>query len=305
MSTDIKQGTPEWLKARVGKITGSRVGAILGKSPFTSRKKVMREMADEMLGNFHDFDAPPLRYGRDNEPVAAKLYEFLYAGTDTVSETGFWEKGDLGASPDRLVGDDGLVEIKCPYGKRDDVAPEYVSIFDASMKHYYHQVQMQLHVTNRHWCDFFQWSEHGQLNERVERDLGWYQAYEDEFVCFMGELDDLLKKVAKGGSEERVSMSARWAALAEAYHLASNERARIDKELKDAKQGMVDLMQASEIDHCRGSGIFIQKIDKRGSVDYKEMLIAEMGGEKPTADAEDAFRRKGSSSWTIKETDDE
>lgn len=302
MSTNTEQGTPEWLKARVGKITGSRVGAILGKSPFTSRKKVMREMADEMLGNHSDFDNPAMRYGREKEDTAAKLYEFLYAGDQIVSQTGFWEKGDLGASPDRLVGDKGLVEIKCPYSLRDEKQPQWKSIKD--QPHYYHQIQLQLYATDRDWCDFFQWNEHDHNCERVQRDVDWYRMHEEEFVVFLGELDDLLKKVSKGGSEERVGMSARWAALSEAYHLASITAAQAKAEMDDAKQGMIDLMEASEIDHCRSCNILLQKTMRKGTVDYRELAYDGLG-EDQVKQLEEDFRRKGSTSWTIKEVDDE
>lgn len=303
MSINLQQQTPEWHAARVGKITGSRVAAVLGCSPFASRKKVMREMAEELLGNFSDFDNPAMEYGRENEAKAVKTYEFLYGKPDQpIQETGFWEKGDLGASPDRLVGEDGLLEVKCPYGMRNEVSPHFKSIKD--QKHYWHQIQLQLYCTGRKWCDFYQWSEHGEQVERVEVDESWFNRNVDEFVVFIGELSELVKRIAAGGAEERVAMSARWAAAAEAYKLALMTKTAAEKEMSDAKQAMIDLMQASEINHCEGHGILITHSQRKGSVDYKALAMSELDAD-AVKEIEDKFRRKTTEVWTVKEVGDE
>lgn len=300
-STELAQGTHEWRQARVGKVTGSRIGAILGVSPFTTRKKVMREMVDEMLGNIHDISNPAMDWGNEHEDEAAKMYEFLYAGASGVHKTGFWEQGDLGASPDRLVGEDGLLEIKCPYGIREDKAPKFKSIDD--MPHYWHQIQLQLWVTGRKWCHFFQWTPEDSDCQLVEFDPEWYAKVEDEVVVFLGELRDLFKKAREGGSEERVGLSARWAAAAERYKLASAEKARVEAELSEAKAELQSMMEDNEIDQCVGAGLKVQKVMRKGSIDYK-LLAMEQLTEDVVKPIEEDYRRKGSVSWRIDEETD-
>ena len=74
----------------------------------------------------------------------------------------------LGASPDGLVGDRGLVEIKCPFGIRNKNPPIFKTA--AMQTHYYAQMQVQLFCTEREWCDFYQWTPNGDLVERVNLD---------------------------------------------------------------------------------------------------------------------------------------
>lgn len=298
-STKVEQGTQEWRDARIGKITGSIIGSVMGCSPFTSRKAALRRMVDESLGNLEDFDNEPMRWGRDHETIAATEYEFLYAGIKVVEETGFWEKDDLGASPDRLVGDDGLVEIKCPYGIRHNKSPEFKSILDKDMRHYWHQIQAQMFVTGRKWCHFFQWTPHGNLLETVEADEKWFEDCKPHFDQFMAEYHDLLHKASQGGPEDRVGLSARWAAAVEAYQLAARVEAAAASDRKQAEETMIELMKANEIEQCEGAGMKGQLVKRKGSVDYKK-LAKEQLTDPVVSEIEDQYRRNGSEYWSFK-----
>ncbi len=171
MTEQIQQRTPEWYAARKGRITGSSVGAILGLSPFDKPKDVMRRMVREFHGAESEFEGnSATQYGTFHESIAISYYEL--ETRNKVTETGFWTNGDwLGASPDGIVNNIGLIEIKCPYGKKDKVIPDFKSIKD--QPHYFAQIQIQLYVTGKKWCDFYQWSAHGSMLEEVEIDTYW------------------------------------------------------------------------------------------------------------------------------------
>ena len=110
----MEQRSKEWFKAREGRITGSSVGAILGYSPFMSPDDVMRRMVREYHGAESEFKGnAATEWGTLNEPGACVEYE-METGS-TVELCGFYKYEHwLGASPDGLIGSNGLVEFKCP-----------------------------------------------------------------------------------------------------------------------------------------------------------------------------------------------
>lgn len=153
---DLVQGSAEWLAIRVGKVTASRVADVVAKTKTgygASRANYMAELIAERLTG-----APAERYtnaamawGTEKEPEARALYEFL---TDAeVTQVGFVPHptiSDSGASPDGLVGDAGLVEIKCP-----NTATHIDTLLGQSIPAKYEtQMQWQMACTGRQWCDF-------------------------------------------------------------------------------------------------------------------------------------------------------
>lgn len=142
------QRTDEWYAARLGKITASVAAACLGLDPYKSRQKAYREI----MGT-----EPPeqgnraMEWGLRYESAARLDYE-VETG-NIVVPCGFFVHPNLewlGASPDGLIGDDGLCEIKCP-----QQAQSYVPI--------HHRIQMlvQLAVTGRTWAEYFSWGADG------------------------------------------------------------------------------------------------------------------------------------------------
>src|SRR5689334_1396302 len=116
----IQQGTPEWHAQRLGKVTASRLSDALAKTKNgwgASRANYMAQLAAERLTGQpqESFTNAAMQWGVDTEPHARAAYEFH---TDaTVEPVGFVDHPVIemtGASPDGLVGADGLVEIKCP-----------------------------------------------------------------------------------------------------------------------------------------------------------------------------------------------
>ena len=168
--TEPEQRTEQWFTARKGRVTGSIVGAILGVAPYMTREQAMRMLVRSYHGAEREFTGNiATEYGTRLEPDAVAAYEFKTG--NAVAPAPFVPFEDwLGASPDGYVGDDGLLEVKCPFGLRNG------GVFKAlaDQPHYYAQIQVQLYVTRRKWCDFWQWSpEIGGVLERVEPDQDW------------------------------------------------------------------------------------------------------------------------------------
>ena len=164
----MEQRSEEWFNIRKGRVTGSAVGAILGIAPFAKQSDILRRMVrdwhkypSEFTGNI------ATRWGVQNEPGALIEYEMVTG--NTVEPCAFYQYEHwLGASPDGLVGDRGLVEIKCPFGIRNKNPPIFKTA--AMQTHYYAQMQVQLFCTEREWCDFYQWTPNGDSVERVNLD---------------------------------------------------------------------------------------------------------------------------------------
>ena len=161
----MEQRSEEWFKVRKGRITGSSVGAILGMSPFTKPKDIMRRMVRDWYGAPSEFTGNVATdWGVTNESGAVAQYEMKTG--NVVEACAFYMMDDwLGASPDGLIGSTGLLEVKCPYGLRNKIPPVFKT---AKMQmHYYGQMQIQMYVTGRSWCDFYQWSPNGDELEKV------------------------------------------------------------------------------------------------------------------------------------------
>src|SRR5690606_17651145 len=117
---EIVQGSPEWHAIRLGKVTASRVADVIAKTksgPSASRKNYLAELALERLtGQQSDtFTSAAMQWGIEHWPQARVAYEFQR--NVAVVQVGFVALptiADTGASPDGLVGSDGLVEFKCP-----------------------------------------------------------------------------------------------------------------------------------------------------------------------------------------------
>ncbi len=155
MTTDLVQGSKQWHDARLGMVTASVAAGCLRLNPHMSAQKAYRMI----MGLEEDRMNPWMQYGIDNEPRARQEYEIISG--NLVEETGFHvyqEYPFVGASPDGLVGDDGLIEIKCIMS---GIMPKKVPI--------YHRIQMtvQMVCTDRKWCDYFVWHESGYFLERV------------------------------------------------------------------------------------------------------------------------------------------
>ena len=192
----IEQGTDEWFAARIGKVTASRVADVLAKTKTgysATRDNYMAQLVCERLtGQKGDsFTNSAMQWGTETEPLARLSYEV--SQNVLVDEVGFISHPSIlmaGASPDGLVGDDGLLEIKCP-----NTATHIETLLSQTVPGKYNtQMQFQMACTNRSWCDFVSFdnrlpAELQLFVKRVPRDNMYIRLMEEEIIKFLNELD--------------------------------------------------------------------------------------------------------------------
>jgi putative phage-type endonuclease len=159
----------------------------------------MAQLITERLTNTRadGFSSSAMQWGTDTEPQARMAYEFMTG--ETVDETGFVLHPSIqgfGASPDGLVGSDGLIEIKCPNSAThiDTLLSEKVPA------KYITQMQVQMMCTGREWCDFVSFDPRlpGDMvfwSKRVWADPERQQDIETEVRKFLIEVEDKLQKL--------------------------------------------------------------------------------------------------------------
>ena len=192
----IEQGTPEWHQLRLGKVTASRVADILATTrtgPSASRQNYLIELAlQRSTGTIEpSYTNAAMEWGTQTEPQARAAYE-VETG-NFVDQVAFIDHPTIawfGCSPDGLVGDDGLIEIKCP---NSATHWEYFKAKKPPQK-YVIQMQTQLAVTGRKWCDFVSFDprmpERSQLLVvRVDRDEAFIAELEEKVKQFLSEVE--------------------------------------------------------------------------------------------------------------------
>lgn len=195
--TDIEQRSDEWFAARLGKVTASSLYKVLAKTKAgygADRGNYMTQLVLERVTNTKadSYSNAAMQWGIDQEPFARASYE-ANRGV-FVEEVAFLPHPTIemaGASPDGLVGDKGMVEIKCPDSK---TALECWLSDNPVENKYFAQMQWQMRCADRDWCDYVVFDPRmptkAQLFiDRVERDDEWLEATEAEVVKFLAEVD--------------------------------------------------------------------------------------------------------------------
>jgi putative phage-type endonuclease len=289
---------------RTGRITGSRISGVLGKSPYHSRDEVMREMVREYFwddtefsGNFitdygkaHEADAIAEyemtrgvrlhKTGADQEIILHPHLDYLAITPDGLVETG-------------LVDEDGMVETKCPWR-----AP-YTDIRERP--DYYLQVMLQLACTGRSWCDFVVWRPDAPLCvSRVHYDPDWLDEYIDELEVFIEEFRAIVADPERYAVYREplvdVRIDAEWRQAA-IYFL--DMKAAVEARQRDfaeAKEALINLTAGKT---TKGAGVLLIRTNgKAGSVSYAKALKHYA----PDADLS-AFRgTPGQPGWTARRT---
>lgn len=202
--TGIEQGTPEWMARRCGKATASRIADIMrkGKSgaESASRQRYLGELVAERLTGqpTQSFKSADMEWGTVTEEQARESYAFLSMAGD-LHGVAFVDHPKIamsGASPDRLVGESGLLEVKCPATHTHiatllgaPITPDYIT-----------QMQWQMACTGRLWCDWVSFDprlpeDMRLFVKRVDRDDKRIAELEDEVIAFLAEVSDTVSKL--------------------------------------------------------------------------------------------------------------
>ena len=195
--TEIEQRSEAWFRARLGKVTASSVADVLAKTKTgvsASRGNYLIKLAiQRVTGQIEEsYTNDAMQWGIDNEDQARVAYEV--ASGNFVDQVGFVDHEIIdwfGCSPDGLVNNDGLVEIKCP---NSATHWEYFKTKEVPKK-YFIQMQAQMSCTGRKWCDFVSFDprmpERSQLLIiRVPRDNTFIDLMETEVMEFLMEVFD-------------------------------------------------------------------------------------------------------------------
>ena len=191
----MEQRTDIWYEARLGKATASRFKDIMTTVKYGEAAAVRNYraqlVAERLTGTKEDtWTSPAMQWGIDYEPLARLRYELT--SNNEVLECGFFSHDTLmaGASPDGLIGEDGLIEIKCPISAThiDTLKSQNVP------KLYYWQVVGQMWITGREWCDFVSFDPRMPRNaqlfiKRVERNEDDIADLEEAVSNFLNEVD--------------------------------------------------------------------------------------------------------------------
>lgn len=206
---DVEQGTPEWHELRRGIITASEVKHILTPklkiaNNDKSRQLVYKKAAEIISGVVDDtFVSYDMERGTMLEPFAVGEYEKHQAKTDacgfiTNNRWGF----KIGYSPDGLVGDDGLIEIKSPARKKH---VEYLSGAILPEEHAV-QVHTGLLVTGRKWADFISYYPGMDMCPvRVKPDATIHQSIVGAVAEFYAQVNEVVKDYQKAAKKGHVT----------------------------------------------------------------------------------------------------
>lgn len=194
---NCEQGTDEWIAARSGIVTASEFSTVLAKGKgggeSITRRKYMLTLAGERIGGpspFERYSNGAMQRGHEYEQEARDSYQLI---TDNeVEQVGFMRRGDVGYSPDGIIGDDGLLEIKTKAYPlhldcllKDEVPSEHTA-----------QIQGGLWVSGRQWLDFVSYSPGLPIFiKRVHRDEAYISNLASEVDRFNAEVNSMVERI--------------------------------------------------------------------------------------------------------------
>jgi hypothetical protein len=193
----VKQRSEEWYADRLGALTGSRAGELIGTA--LKRRRYLVEKAVEVsTGTYRQFDAKALKFGRDNEPKAIVQYEFEYA--EKVQEVGLVQlptNRRIQCSPDGLVRLSKIIEVKSRMQPNEHVDALFHGVPpDKELP----QMQWNLWVTNRNVCDYISYCPAMPPKSQlvvihVSRDDGMIEKMAKAADKFLWDLDELVERL--------------------------------------------------------------------------------------------------------------
>ena len=190
---DVTQGSEQWHELKRGKFTASPSSKLLmGKTTQGYNDYIYKIAMERLTGKLTEgYSNAAMKRGIDMEPMARQSYEVEYL--TLVEECGFIEVDEwLGCSPDGLVDDDGMIQIKCP---SYNTHIGYI-VNDEVPKDYYVQMQTELYVSGRKWNDFV--SFHPDLPMYVKRvlpDVAMQKKIAEEVEIAKRKVEEIIKKI--------------------------------------------------------------------------------------------------------------
>lgn len=192
---DMPQGSPEWEQIKLGKVGGSRATDILNKGK--GRERYLVELACERInGTAKQFSARSTEHGKMTEDQARAVYQ-IETG-NRIEPVGFVELSEYaGCSPDGFVGDDGMIEIKCPIDLSKHI---HTVIYGMDDKEHKPQVQFNLMVSGRQWCDFISYSNDAPDAKKIaiwrqNRDEQYIEKLRSELDRFIADLKTMVSQL--------------------------------------------------------------------------------------------------------------
>jgi len=193
---DCQQLSEQWYEARLGMPTASNFNKIVDTkgNPSKQRTKYMYQLAGEYITGVPEdtYQNYSMIRGVEMEAEARQFYEMV-KGVN-VQEVGFVSQMEYGCSPDGLVSDDGLIQIKCP-----SLAVHVEYLLDGKTpKSYFQQIQGEMYVTDRKWNDFVSYYPGIKpLIHRNKRDEAFISKLDAELKRFVKELKETIKKLGE------------------------------------------------------------------------------------------------------------
>lgn len=268
MHVDVKQGSQEWFDIRKGRITASIAGALLGYDPNITESQAMKIVMD----CYDKKENIVLDHGKHFEKEALEDFKIQY-GMD-VKECGIFTEDEwLAGSPDGLIGEFSILEIKCPF--RDK---ELAGIF--SKRHYHVQCQINMYLTGRELTYFYQWLPDGRtMMEEVRYD-------EDYAIYLISELYEIYQELHSTKEKQRAGY------LMSKYQDTCDQIKKLEEEKKETLAELVTECKERE-SIINGKRLFLMR--RKGSVNYKELI------DDLDLDIDiDAYRSEDSVYWTVK-----
>ena len=262
-----EQRSPAWFNQRKGRVTGSNVAAILGDDPYRTADDVLRYMVRDYHNAPNEYeDNPAMAWGRANEANAIGLFEL--ANDLEVNKCGFFAHEDwLGASPDGLIGDDTILEFKCPYGIRNKPAPVPFKRLDQT--HYYGQIQIEMFCAKRNKAIFAQWTPNGEYVEHIAKDQAWLdenlprlRAFYDLYLSELDNPEHLEPKRREINTPRLAQLITEYDDMTEAEDRAKERKA----EIMDAMQ------EAAGFKDALICGRKLTKVQKAGAISYAKAI---------------------------------
>ncbi|MEE9510345.1 MAG: lambda exonuclease family protein [Candidatus Bathyarchaeia archaeon] len=189
---ELEQGSEQWLQLRAGIVTASEFSQVLAKGAGKTRRTLLFKKAGERITGdpMNTYSNEHMERGTEQEGVARDLY-IAHSGNE-VTECGFMKNGNAGYSPDGLIGNDGLVEIKSRLAhiQADSLLKDAVPSENIA------QIQGGLWISQRRYLDYVSYCPGMPLFiKRVESDLDYQDKLSHALQTFETELSGIVSQL--------------------------------------------------------------------------------------------------------------